>query len=170
MKGILSAAAAFCAAASFGVEGERAVFAHYMACFTPDKLTARKEMSVARLYSIDGWTLNCGEWQRREADGKWSDTRYVEAADNIFETAKGSDFKIFFSPDGGADGMDFYRAICENWRDALHSYGKLLFEVGIGQADAVLRLMRASGFGDVQILPDLNNIPRVVYGTLWDEI
>ena len=105
MKGILSAAAAFCAAASFGVEGERAVFAHYMACFTPDKLTARKEMSVARLYSIDGWALNCGEWQRREADGKWSDTRYVEAADNIFETAKGSDFKIFFSPDGGADGI-----------------------------------------------------------------
>ena len=72
--------------------------------------------------------------------------------------------------DGGADGLDFYRAICGKWRDALRPYGKLLFEVGAGQADAVLRLMRASGFGDVQIAKDLNGIPRVVYGTLWDEL
>ena len=61
----LSVAAALCAAAAFGVEGERTVFAHYMACFTPDVNTGRKEMSIARLYGIDGWALNCGEWQRR---------------------------------------------------------------------------------------------------------
>ena len=72
--------------------------------------------------------------------------------------------------DGGADGLDFYRAICGKWRDALRPYGKLLFEVGVGQADAVLRLMRSNGFGDVQIIKDLNDIPRVVYGTLWDEV
>ena len=46
----------------------------------------------------------------------------------------------------------------------------LFFEVGIGQADEVLRLMRANGFGDVQIVKDLNGIPRVVFGTLCDEI
>ncbi len=72
--------------------------------------------------------------------------------------------------DGGADGLDFYRAICANWREALRPYGKLLFEVGIGQADAVLRLMRTNGFGDVQVIKDGNDIPRVVYGTLWDEV
>ena len=72
--------------------------------------------------------------------------------------------------DGGADGLDFYRAICEKWRDALRSQGKLLFEVGIGQADAVLRLMRASGFGDVEIVKDLNEIPRVGFGTLWEQV
>ena len=72
--------------------------------------------------------------------------------------------------DGGADGLDFYRAIVKNWRGTLRPYGKLLFEVGIGQADTVLRLMRASGFGDIQILEDLHGIPRVVYGTVWDEI
>lgn len=86
------------------VEGQRTVFAHYMACFTPDVNTGRKEMSIARLYGIDGWALNCGEWQRREGGG-WADTRYVEAAANLFETAKGTDFKLFFSPDGGADGI-----------------------------------------------------------------
>ena len=72
--------------------------------------------------------------------------------------------------DGGTDGLDFYRAIVRNWRGALRPYGKLLFEVGAGQADAVLRLMRAGGFGDIQVLEDTHGIPRVVYGTVWDEI
>ncbi|MBE6910838.1 MAG: peptide chain release factor N(5)-glutamine methyltransferase [Ruminococcaceae bacterium] len=72
--------------------------------------------------------------------------------------------------DGGADGLDFYRAIVARWRDALRPCGKLIFEVGIGQADAVLRLMRSGGFGDVQIVKDLNDIPRVVCGTVWDEV
>ena len=72
--------------------------------------------------------------------------------------------------DGGEDGLDFFRAVCEKWRGALHPFGKLLFEVGAGQADAVLRLMRSHGFGDVQVRKDTGDIPRVVYGTLWDEI
>ena len=44
------------------------------------------------------------------------------------------------------------------------------FEVGIGQADQVLRIMRSHGFGDIQIVKDLNNIPRVVYGTRVETI
>lgn len=72
--------------------------------------------------------------------------------------------------DGGEDGLDFYRAICEKWRDALCENGMLFFEVGIGQADQVLRIMRSHGFGDIQIVKDLNNIPRVVYGTRVETI
>ena len=72
--------------------------------------------------------------------------------------------------DGGEDGLDFYRLICEKWRDALAPGGMLLFEAGIGQADSILRIMRTNGFGDIQIVKDLNNIPRVVYGTLCDHI
>ena len=72
--------------------------------------------------------------------------------------------------DGGEDGLDFYRAICEKWRDALAPEGMLFFEVGIGQADQVLRIMRSHGFGDIQIVKDLNNIPRVVYGTRVETI
>ena len=72
--------------------------------------------------------------------------------------------------DGGEEGLDFYRAICEKWRDALAPEGMLFFEVGIGQADQVLRIMRSHGFGDIQIVKDLNNIPRVVYGTRVETI
>ena len=72
--------------------------------------------------------------------------------------------------DGGEDGLDFYRVICARWRDALRKSGKIMFEVGIGQADAVVRIMNTNGFGDTEILPDLNGIPRVVCGTMYDEI
>ena len=71
---------------------------------------------------------------------------------------------------GGADGLDFYRAILRHWPAVLHPGSRLYFEVGIGQADDVLRLMRSVGFGDLEILPDPAGIPRVVLGALYQEI
>ena len=71
---------------------------------------------------------------------------------------------------GGEDGLDFYRAISEKWRTVLHPGSRLYFEVGIGQADTVLRIMRGQGFGDIEIVPDTAGIPRVVYGTLHDSV
>ena len=80
------------------------------------------------------------------------------------------DYEPHLALDGGEDGLDFYRAISEKWRDALTPGGRLYFEVGIGQADSVLRIMRAQGFGDIQVVKDLHGIPRVVFGTLCTEI
>lgn len=76
------------------------------------------------------------------------------------------DYEPLTALKGGSDGLDFYRAIAEKWRTALRPGGRLYFEVGIGQADDVLRIMRTQGFGDIQIVPDTAGIPRVVYGTL----
>ena len=80
------------------------------------------------------------------------------------------DYEPHVSLDGGEDGLEFYRAISENWREALHPGARLYFEVGIGQADSVLRIMRRQGFGELEIVPDTAGIPRVVYGTLYNEI
>ena len=80
------------------------------------------------------------------------------------------DYEPHLALDGGEDGLDFYRAITDGWKDVLRPGGRLYFEVGAGQADSVLRLMRAQGFGDIQIIKDLNEIPRVVFGTLCTEI
>jgi release factor glutamine methyltransferase len=99
-----------------------------------------------------------------------SNPPYIPTAECASLDPRIRDWEPRLALDGGADGLDFYRAITEKWRAALRPYGKLLFEVGIGQADPVLRLMRANGFGDVQVLEDLHGIPRVVYGTIWDEI
>ena len=67
---------------------------------------------------------------------------------------------------GGEDGYDFYTAVIGLWKEALRPGGRLYFEVGIGQADTVLRMMRGHGFGDVNVVQDSGRIPRVVYGTL----
>ena len=99
-----------------------------------------------------------------------SNPPYIPMADIDTLDTSVKDHEPRLALDGGADGLDFYRAIIEKWRDALTKGGMLFFEVGIGQADEVLRMMRASGFGDVQIVKDLNGIPRVVFGTLCDEI
>ncbi len=80
------------------------------------------------------------------------------------------DYEPHLALDGGEDGLDFYRAISEKWRTALAPGGRLYFEVGVGQADSVLRIMRGQGFGDIQIVKDLHDIPRVVFGTLCTEI
>ena len=80
------------------------------------------------------------------------------------------DYEPHLALRGGEDGLDFYRAVCDKWRDAIRTGGRLYFEVGVGQADDVLRLMRAVGFGDIQVIPDTNEIPRVVFGTLCDSV
>lgn len=46
--------------------------------------------------------------------------------------------------DGGADGLDFYRAILDKWRVLLCENGVLLFEIGYDQAEALQSLSRAA--------------------------
>ena len=95
---------------------------------------------------------------------------YIPRADIDGLDSSVRDYEPDLALDGGEDGLDFYRAISEKWRDALTPGGRLYFEVGIGQADSVLRIMRAQGFGDIQVVKDLHGIPRVVFGTLCTEI
>ena len=99
-----------------------------------------------------------------------SNPPYIPKADIEGLDVSVKDYEPHLALDGGEDGLDFYRAIAEKWKDALVPGGRLYFEVGIGQADSVLRIMRAQGFGDIQIIKDLHDIPRVVFGTLCSEI
>lgn len=80
------------------------------------------------------------------------------------------DYEPLMALRGGEDGLDFYRAITEKWRDALKMGGRLFYEVGIGQADDVLRLMRSAGFGDGTITADTGGVARVVAGTLCEHV
>ena len=94
-----------------------------------------------------------------------SNPPYIPAGDIPGLDASVRDYEPHLALDGGADGLDFYRSIAQTWRDALTEDGRLYFEVGIGQADSVLRIMRAAGFGDIQVVKDTHDIPRVVFGT-----
>ena len=99
-----------------------------------------------------------------------SNPPYIPGADLETLDASVKDYEPHLALDGVEDGLDFYQTISGKWKEALAPGGRLYFEVGIGQADTVLRIMRAQGFGDIQIVKDLHDIPRVVFGTLCTEI
>ena len=99
-----------------------------------------------------------------------SNPPYIPRADIETLDASVRDYEPHLALDGGEDGLDFYQTISGKWKDALAPGGRLYFEVGIGQADSVLRIMRAQGFGDIQIVKDLHDIPRGGFGTLCTEI
>ncbi len=63
---------------------------------------------------------------------------------------------------GGEDGLDFYRAICSNFKNALLPGGLLCFEFGMGQGDDVCRILEENGFTVLERSSDYNNIERAV--------
>lgn len=92
-----------------------------------------------------------------------SNPPYIPSAD-----IEGLDNKVkLYEPlsalEGGCDGLDFYRRIA---RDVpVKTEGILAFEVGIGQAQAVSRIM-SDRFTDIEIRCDIAGIERVVMGRL----
>lgn len=62
------------------------------------------------------------------------------------------------------DGLDFYRAIINNYKNSIKRNGALAFEVGIGKAQAVKELLCGAGFIKTEIKKDLNGVDRAVYG------
>ena len=65
---------------------------------------------------------------------------------------------------GGVDGMAFYARLVEAAPQYLRAGGFLAVEAGIGQAQKI-RALAKEPWGDVEILPDLAGIERVV--VLW---
>ena len=63
---------------------------------------------------------------------------------------------------GGADGLDFYRAITENFSAALKPGGYLCFEFGMGQGDAVCELLETNGYTILERSRDYNDRERAV--------
>lgn len=74
------------------------------------------------------------------------------------------DYEPVMALDGGADGLDFYRAVAGKWRSALRSGCKLVFEIGYDQAPAVEYILAANGYGDIETFQDPGGHWRVVEG------
>lgn len=63
---------------------------------------------------------------------------------------------------GGEDGLDFYRAITDNFTSALKPGGYLCYEFGMGQGDAVCRILEESGYTILERSRDYNDRERAV--------
>ena len=67
---------------------------------------------------------------------------------------------------GGDDGLDCYRALAAQAARCLSGGGWLLLEVGIGQAEAVQKLLSQAGLGEIFCRNDYAGVARVVGGRL----
>ena len=65
---------------------------------------------------------------------------------------------------GGVDGFDFHRELVREASRCLKPDGWLALEMGIGQANGLLTLLRDQGFTQVKTLSDLAGIERVAVG------
>lgn len=67
--------------------------------------------------------------------------------------------------DGGEDGLAFYRQIIAKSPEYLVRGGRLYFEIGYDQADAVKELLETAGYQEITIVQDYAGLNRVIYGT-----
>lgn len=63
---------------------------------------------------------------------------------------------------GGEDGLLFYRDIIKNYSMVLKDGGYLCFEFGLGQDDAVCRLLTENGYDVLELKKDTGDIVRAV--------
>ena len=91
---------------------------------------------------------------------------YIPTGDVATLDVSVREYEPHIALDGGEDGLDFYRFIAAKWQSALRLGGTMAFEVGIGQAEKVERIMLENGFENIVVTPDTQGIPRVVEGTI----
>lgn len=63
-------------------------------------------------------------------------------------------------------GLEFYEKIIEDAPKFLNKNGYLLFELGINESVEVAQMMKNKGFTNIQIIKDLANIDRVIFGKI----
>ena len=120
----------------------------------------------AKLLNVDaefrlGDLFQAVEWD--QYDLIVSNPPYIPSGE-LRELQREVQFEPALALDGGADGLDFYRRIAQEAGKHLNPGGSVYLEVGAGEAEAVLELLRthldaaASG-----IQKDLNGIERIVW-------
>lgn len=93
-----------------------------------------------------------------------SNPPYIPSADIDGLEREVRDFDPRLALDGGADGLNAYRAILPAAAALLSPGGRLIVEVGAGQGGQVLGLAARLGFVHAETRRDLAGIERVVVG------
>lgn len=91
-----------------------------------------------------------------------SNPPYVTGAEMQALPHSVKDFEPEMALYGGEDGLDFYRAIVENYTPALKKGGFVCFEFGMGQGDDVCRILEENGYAILERTRDYNDRERAV--------
>lgn len=89
-----------------------------------------------------------------------SNPPYIQSAviDTLQREVK--DFEPKLALDGGADGLEYYKIICDNALKYLTDGGILIMECGFDQASLIKNML--TEFKDVQIIKDYEGVDRIV--------
>lgn len=90
-----------------------------------------------------------------------SNPPYVPNTDRALMAVEVREYEPAVALFGGEDGLDVYRRLIPAAHDALVPGGFIALEIGFKQAEAIERLLAASGFRNIEFTPDLQGIPRV---------
>ncbi|MBP0582277.1 peptide chain release factor N(5)-glutamine methyltransferase [Labrys sp. LIt4] len=134
---------------------------------------AADALSLAALNAADNGVagrahFQLGNWMEGlegEFDLIVSNPPYIPSADIAGLEREVREHDPVLALDGGTDGLDAYRAIASGAPRLLRPGGLLVFELGIGQEEAVAELMRHAGFEMLgPARQDLGGIPRALAG------
>jgi release factor glutamine methyltransferase len=98
----------------------------------------------------------------REFDLIVSNPPYVPHADLDSLQREVRDFEPKAALFGGTDGLEIIRRIIKGAPKLLRPNGMLLMEIGFDQSERVGDLLKRHGWKTINMLPDLQGIPRIV--------
>ena len=90
-----------------------------------------------------------------------SNPPYIPTADIQTLDGEVKDFEPILALDGGLDGLDFYKRIANEASEKLNDNGYLFLEFGIGQASAIVELLKTN-FTNIEVKKDINGIERII--------
>jgi release factor glutamine methyltransferase len=95
-----------------------------------------------------------------------SNPPYVASAEIARLPPEVRDFDPRAALDGGADGLAAYRAVAAAARRILSPAGTLVLELGVGQFEGVVGVLREAGLAIGPRTADLGGIPRALIARL----
>ncbi|MBI5407795.1 MAG: peptide chain release factor N(5)-glutamine methyltransferase [Nitrospirae bacterium] len=91
-----------------------------------------------------------------------SNPPYIKTADIKTLQPEIKDWEPISALDGGADGLDYFRAIIPGARQFLKHNGILMLELGAGCAKEAARVAEEAGYKDIETLQDYAGIERII--------
>ncbi|MEP7038273.1 MAG: peptide chain release factor N(5)-glutamine methyltransferase, partial [Acidobacteriota bacterium] len=95
-----------------------------------------------------------------------SNPPYISSKDIKSLQAEVRDFEPLSALTDGADGLSIIKKIVDDAPQFLKPHGFLLMEIGFSQANEVEQMFSSNIWQSVEVLPDLQNIPRIVKANL----
>lgn len=95
-----------------------------------------------------------------------SNPPYIPSLEVVKLMPEVGSFEPLEALDGKEDGLYFYREIIASCKEYLKPEGRILFEIGYDQGEAVRAMLLGAGLKEVRVIKDLAHNDRVVTGML----